>query len=190
MSYKQVYAQIQGRSIHVPRNFVRDVILAVTGIQSVRVFRTTLDPTKCRGFYVPARNTNHPFVKQAGTNVIVLSRSLNRCWERFVFVKELMHILDSPADATDTGDAFELALTQLTGPGSPRLSVQTVAEINAFWMALGVLCPEPVRQQMKIDRQAGHITDYQIALQLLIPEQYVPRLFHPIYENLIFPIIN
>jgi hypothetical protein len=127
---------------------VRDLVLTDVGVQSVRVIQTSLDIQKCRDFYLPAGNPNHP-VCQVGTHLIALACGMNRCWTRFVMIKELMHFLDRRDEATDTGAAFELSLSQLTGPGSPNMSKQTVAEIRAFHEALGVLCPEPIRLQMQ-----------------------------------------
>jgi hypothetical protein len=182
MSYAALYASCQSVPPHISRGFLYDHVLTLTGVPRIRHFRTTLDVSSCRGFYLSARNTQHPFVQQAGARVIVTARGLNRCWERFVYVKELMHSFDDPSESTDTGERFEELLGEIMGPISPE-NVQGLAEVNCFWMALGVLCPEPVRQAFHADREAGRIDDYSIALKLLIPQGYVPRLFEPRYSD-------
>ncbi len=57
-------------------------------------------------------------------------------------------------------------------------------------MALGVLCPEELRQQLARERADKHTDDYAIALKLRMPQLYVPLLFDARYENLIQKAIN
>lgn len=147
------------------------------------MIKTTLDTDRCRGFFLSAQNTDHPFVRQHGTTVIVLARSLNKCWERFVFVKELMHLFDGSIEMTDTGEAFERQLSELQF-GGPDLQPQTLSEFHCFWMALACLCPEHIRTKFAVDRDAGRIDDYAVALQLRIPQLYVPRLFEDRYDRM------
>lgn len=150
--------------------------------------KTEMDVNVCRGFYLSANNKEHPIVKQFGTDVIVLARSLNECWTRFVFIKELMHLFDKPQEATDTGAAFETLLGELTGPPITR-SEQYLSEIECFWMALAALCPENVRQELVTQRASGHIDDYEIALKLMIPKQFIPSLCSPQFPAILRGIL-
>lgn len=120
-------------------------------------------------------------VRQFGGSIVVVARGLNRCWERFVYVKELMHIFDDVEEATDSGEKFELMLEELAMPSSKDFSPQTEAEIKCFWRALGVLCPERTRIEMAEKRKKGQIDDYGIALAFRIPQQYVRYLFELSY---------
>jgi hypothetical protein len=52
------------------------------------------------------------------------------------------------------------------------------------------LCPEKSRLAYKADIDKGHIDYYSIALQLRIPEQYVPSLFAKHYLDTIGKIIG
>ena len=106
-----------------------------------------------------------------------------------VMVKELMHLLDEVEEATDTGDEFETMLSELNVPSKEK-SPQTLAELKAFWMALGVLCPENIRLELQREREEGRIDDYSIALRLRIPEAYVHNLFTPRYSVNIQAIIG
>jgi hypothetical protein len=184
MSYKELNSYCQTLPIYIRRNLIRDKILALNGINRLRVMVTTLDTTQCRGFYLSAQNTNHQFVQQHGAHVIVLARGLNRCWQRMVFVKELMHIFDKPLEATDTGDKFETSLSEMMDPRSSEIIPQTTSEINCFWMALAALCPEEKRIELQKDYHKGKIDEYGIALKFKIPQLYVKnRLFHPKYRE-------
>lgn len=178
MSYQALYAHCQGFEPHVRRNAVRDKAQELTGVERLSTVKTTLDATLCRGFYLSARNTQHRLVAQLGGHVIALARDLDPRWERFVYVKELMHLFDDPTEATDTGDQFETLLEEFVAPQQVR-SLQMKSEIKSFWMALGVLCPESHRQRFMGERENGQIDDYAIALTLRIPELYIPTLFHP-----------
>jgi hypothetical protein len=182
MSYKAIYDSIQQRDLHIERNFIRDQVLATVCVDSVRIVASGLDTSIVRGLYLSAKNADHPLVRQMGGHVIVVARSLNRCWQRFVTVKELMHMLDEQHESTDNGDSFDKVLSELSAP-SASYSPQTLSEINAFWKALGVLCPERQRLQFKADRQNNKIDDYSIALQLRIPEFYVQRLMDDRFEK-------
>lgn len=117
-----------------------------------------------------------------------MARGLNRCWYRFVFVKELMHMLDSPDEAADNAATFDLLLTELSGHGSLEKSNAYYSEMKAFWMALGLLCPEGVRQQIKGDKAAG-ASDYSLAYRLKIPELYVRHIINPLFEDEILPFL-
>ncbi len=73
-------------------------------------------------------------------------------------------------------------------PYGPAESPQARAEYMAFWMALGVLCPEKLRQELAEERAAGRTDDYAIALRLRIPQLYVSMLLSPNYRRLLDPI--
>ena len=92
MSFADLHDFCQEQPIHVNRNVVRAKIYELAGIDRIAYMRTSLDTTKCRGFYVSPQNKDHPIVKQFGCHVVVSARDLNRCWERFVVVKEMMHV--------------------------------------------------------------------------------------------------
>lgn len=152
---------------------------------------SAMDISVCRGMYLSAQNTNNRFVQQHGNHVIVLARELkeNYCWSRFIFIKELMHLFDDPKEATDSGDAFDKLLSELSGPGTES-SYQFQSELKCFWMALAAFCPEENRREFEKQRADGHIDNYGIALQLRIPEQYVPRLFENRYRVIIDQLIS
>lgn len=179
MPYGDLYDHCQPLPLHVSRKLVKDKIEEMHGIR-VAVVKTDLDTTVCRGMYFSPRNTTRRIVQQLGCHVVVLPRvGNNRCWERFVEVKEYMHVFDKEDEATDTGEAFDQLLREFSTM-KPSPSPQMTSEIKAFWRAMGLLCPEPARQQLHEER-AGGLSDYQIALRLRIPQLYVPSLFEDWY---------
>lgn len=187
MSYGELYDYCQKQNPHISRDLIRDKVLQLTGVNRISVVKSAMEIEVCRGYFLSARNTDHQFVRQHGTHVIVLARGMNRCWDRFVYIKwdrfvyikELMHLFDQDAEKTGTAEEFDRQLTELFGgPLTPdNASPQIISENKAFWMALGALCPESARQECKglIDKEL--IDEYGIALKLRIPQQYVNRLF-------------
>ena len=95
----------------------------------------------------------HPFVKQNGY-VVVTARGLPPVWDRFIFLKELMHIFDDADEATDSGDAFENLLAEFTQHTHTPWSPQMEAEIDSFWMAANAMCPEQSRLELKVRFEA------------------------------------
>jgi hypothetical protein len=184
MSFQQVYQHCQSLPAKLGRNELTKFVTEVVNKGPVRSVRSSLDVTRCRAYYFAANNKNHPIQALFGSNVIVLARGLNACWERFVYVKELMHHLDNEEESTDTGEEFEQMLAELT-PGVGVNSPQTISEIACFWKALALFCPEGRRLELGVERATGKLDDYAIALQLRIPEAYVPYLFNGRYASML-----
>lgn len=189
MPYKELYDFCQTLSPKISRRDIRKKSLELMSVPRIRHVRTTIDTNISRGYFLRPQNSSHQIVSAIGNYAIVTARDLNYCWERFVYVKELMHIFSAQAQATDTGEKFEALLNEFTGP-STTISPQMEAEFDAFWMALGVLCPERKRLEYKKAKEDMQIDDYSIALDLRIPQQYVPRLFDARYQPAIRRIIS
>lgn len=189
--FKDLYDFCQNLDPKVSRRQVEQKTLEITDVKKIKAIKTTLDTTACRGFFLSAQNTEHRIVQQLGCDVIVLARDQNYCWERFVQTKELMHLFDSDDEPTNSAEKFEKLLTDLEVPsamGAP--SKQIISDIKGFWMALACLCPEKHRVEFENLRDKEHIDNYGIALQLRIPEQYVPLLFQPRYKKIIEGLIE
>jgi len=177
MKYGDLYDACQAAP-SVGRKLFRDLIGQGCGVR-IKVAKTDMDVSVCRGMFLSPQNTKHRIVQQLGCAVVVMARNgNNRCWERLVETKEYMHVFDGVDEATDSGDEFNLLLKEFTVGASLQRSPQMMGEIKAFWRALGVLCPETHRQQLIKDKEAG-LSDYQAALRLKIPELYIPSLFEP-----------
>ena len=176
MSYSDLYSQFAEETRHVKRTEFKDAAIQIMGINKISVMRTEMDTSICRGCFLKPTNTEHPFVKRFGGNIIVTARGMNRCWDRFVYCKELMHIFSSGDDCADTGEGFEDLMTDLTNyPNTP--SAQFQDEQECFWRALALICPEGRRDEFQKRLLKYEISEHDIALQLKIPEVYVPRLF-------------
>lgn len=181
MSYADLYEFCQTQRLHIGRNVVRDRILQITGLPRIPVTIVDIDTAHCRGFYLSAKNPENRMVQQFGGHLIAVARGLNRCWQRFVVVKEMMHLFGDETNAVDSGELFE-ELLQDFAVSSADTSPQMSSEYDCFWMALGALCPEQKRLEYQEKRLNQEIDDYAIALELRIPQQYVTRLFERRYK--------
>lgn len=181
MSFKELFEYAQSLEIYIKRNAIRDRAADICGVGRINIVRSGLDIDKCRGYWLTPQNEDHPLVKQFGTHIVVVAREQNRCWERFVIVKELMHLFDTPQQKTSTPKAFTNLLSEFSAPMSVW-SDQFHSEVDSFWQALAVLCPQNVRNEFREQRQQDKIGDLDIALKLKIPEAYVPRLFEERFD--------
>lgn len=115
------------------------------------------------------------------------SHTGNMCMERFIVVKEMMHLFDDDDEKCDTGEAFD-DLVQLFLQTTTETTQPFESEIKCFWRALGLLCPQSYipEFQKEIDERGDSDLDtvyYDIALRLKIPQQYVPHLFTERYQK-------
>jgi hypothetical protein len=188
MAYSDLYEHCQTLSPRIKRNAIRDKVLALTGVERITHVRTTLDVAKTRGFYLSASNRDHRLVQQCGTHVVVTARGLEQNEERFIYIKELMHLFDRVDAATDSGDKFEVQLNEFA-PTKDR-SPQGVAEIVCFYRALSCICPETHRKDYQSKREDGRIDDYAISLEVGLPLYYVPRLFSGGYTDIVTWLCN
>ena len=128
-----------------------------------------------------AKNSGHWLVHMFGSSVIVLARGMNRCWDRAILLKELMHLWDDPDEMVDTGDAFE---RQLSGMSVSDFGHKPVsAELLCVWKAILLFCREEERQHLLQTAANGPTDTYAVALQLRMPELYVPLLLGKEYED-------
>jgi Zn-dependent peptidase ImmA (M78 family) len=190
MSYVDLHQHCCGLNPYIKRKAIYEKVLKIKGVSRVAHVIMELDTTSCRGLYLSSKNTNHPFVRQNGGHVVVTARGLSSVWQRFVFLKELMHVFDDPDEATDSGDAFERLLAEFTQPTPTQgWSPQMEAEIDSFWMATNLICPQKARDSLR-SRASDPDELPKIAKEVGIPESHVQYLFAANYEQIIAEIIE
>lgn len=183
--FAQTVDAYQGEKQYVSRNKLRDKAVEIAGIEKVSHARTGMDLGVTRGLWLTPTNSDHHFTRQFGGHVILTKRGLNTCWERMVYVKELMHLFDEEDGRASTGEEFDYLLGEFASQGEVERSPQWDSETIAVWRALAVLCPEEARQAFAKERNAVTIDDYEIALRLKLPQFHVPKLFSPTFERML-----
>lgn len=194
MSYKQLFDHCQNLPIAISRNAIKAKLLEITGKEKLPVVLSrSLRAKDCRGLFLSVES-NSDWVRQNGSDVVVLSHEIfnktpngNMCMERFIIVKEMMHLFDVPEEMCDTGDEFD-NLVQLFLQTTSEFTPQFNSEVDCFWKALGLLCPQDKIPEFQNELDNRGETDvatvyYDIALRLRIPQQYVPHLFTDRYRK-------
>ena len=188
MSYRQLYARAQDQPGKVSTRWMRDQIIDITPVTTVKEQWTGLiDETQLRGFYIEGP-LGPPIPLAENEVLITLARSLNRDWRRIVYTKELMHSFDTDEEKADTAEKFELQMEDLGDPSS-EMSPQARAEIKAFWRALGVLCNADLRDQFRLAFEREEMSAAIIAARLRIPERYIRHLVRTDFQNIIDPLM-
>jgi hypothetical protein len=111
-----------------------------------------------------------------GRPAIVIARDQSEEWQRFVTIKELMHVFDQPLARVGTPEDFSSLVDGLTSPPSGDVSDALLSEGLALFMALGVVCQELRRQGFVRRVKSGELTAAQVAHELRIPVPYVHHL--------------
>ena len=173
--FSTLYDYCQNLQPKVSTKKIADKVKEIRG-KCPKIIKTSGDNGILRGFFVSSDNLTHNVYKNLGTDIIFINRELNHCWYRFVYTKELMHIFDSPLEHVNTDECFKTLLSDFEVQSPINNNAPFNSETLAFWRALSCLCPEKSRQEFLIAYTKGHIDTYGIALQLRIPEQYIPKL--------------
>jgi hypothetical protein len=98
----------------------------------------------------------------------------------------MMHLFDCLDEQTPTAESFTSLLTEfvVTLPDSQESKAMS-SEVRALYMALACLCPEQRRLEYAQQYASGQVDLYNIAVQLRIPQQYVPHLLLPQFPEII-----
>ena len=120
---------------------------------------------------------------------IFIAHGLTRQFERFVVIKELMHLYFGPDGggiyATDSQVALENHIQEMFNAAADIHSKQVKAEKLALWMAIAVLTPENQRLQYLGDAAAIE----SVAEELRIPLHTAKALLSSHYDQEISNIL-
>lgn len=184
MSYRKLYERVQPGNGRVSTRQIKDIVIEVSNITSVReVWTGNLDAKKVRGFYIEGP-IGEPVTLAANEVLIVLPRSLTKDWRRIVYAKELMHAFDEPDEKADTRERFDRQIERVADP-TAAISPQFVAEVKALWRALGVLCSESARSEFRRLIAERVMSDSVVAAHLRIPELFIGTLVRDDFEEII-----
>ena len=193
MSFAALYAHCQSLAVPIKRPELILKICELTKRQDpIRVMVSDdMDITVIYGFIIWPGDTNHAYAKFCGMEpIIVIARGLHAYDQRFVVVKELMHLFDDALERVSTAEEFETLLSEFSVPAPTPPSAAMQSESKAVWMALAAMCPESLRQALQRKREKGEMTDADIADHLKIPQQFVPHLFVPNFKEIVAYLIR
>lgn len=176
MSYAKLYDAAQGLQGKISTRWLRDEAIGLSSITKIKEQWTgVLDESSIRGFFVEGP-LEPPVPLEENEALIVLARSLNKHWRRFVYTKELMHVFDEPDEKANTPEKFD-AQAEKFGDPSAQTSPQYRAESKAFWRAIAILCREEKRLEYKAAIDAEEMSLEVVSTALQIPSVYARHLF-------------
>lgn len=151
-----------------------------------------LDPEISLGHIKQYREPRVPYdADPKWVTEIRYSRDLDLPHRRYVCCKELMHVFDSAAERTDSPEKFEQLLEEIETPLPTQLASQMyLSEDRTKWMAILALCPGPVRDKFKPEWEAGTLSDYEVALELQLPEILISTIMSERYETVFDALIG
>lgn len=170
----------------------RDVVPAIkqlTGQDKIYFVEAELDTEVSFGHFKRFRERSIPYAEPVWITEVRYARSLNTCWRRFVCCKELMHAFDTKEELADTPDKFRRLLNELElRPPTP--SPMLYSESRAVWRAMAALAPARLIAPLEERYAAGEITDYEIALELRVPEFYVAHIMDEAFPEVVKALRN
>ena len=190
MSYAKLYEWAQTQETSIKRTAIRDKVAELVGYP-IGFCQDELDVNILRGYWLKGSQIDdskfRSFSKDNGAVVVWARDNLNRCWSRLVVVKELMHAFDEAESNTSNPQDFENLIEYFSAgvvnPSNPQ--AQIIAENSALLRALGILCPQKDISSLRDLRNAGSISDYDVALAFRMPEQFVPIVLEPSFAETI-----
>jgi hypothetical protein len=152
-------------------------------VGEIALYPCKLDTSISLGHIVYDQDRTSPYNGTHDVAIICFSDELNRCWQRLVCTKELMHVFDGTQGRTNSRDRFITLLAELeTAPRYEDASAMFKTERDALWKAILVLCPERLhRQYIKPGLTAEEIGD--VAQSLRVPVQAVRAIASPYYQT-------
>lgn len=185
MPYKKAHANRQKEGLNLPLEwYFNDAnhVALVDGIEIISV--EDLNPAHVLAYIVKrggaiSNKLTHDYT-------VVLSDYLDDkpVLEKFIATKELMHcyFAEYAPSATSNGLIFEAHMRELFG-NSATTSHQVQAENTAFWMAVGLICPENERIRLKEAYGGTDREDQDIGGMLGIPPGMVSLLFSDQFDD-------
>lgn len=191
MSYSDLYQFRQTLGNYVKHPVILKAAQRCSGKRAFMGCDPKLKIADARSYYIALDDPKHEKYSFAGEqNMIFFSGENNKCWKRFVVVKEAMHLFDDSFGSTSSDEEFEALLNEWSVQAPEGRSPAMKSEIRAFWMALGLCCPESDRVEYQKRLKRGEMTELEIAQELKMPEQYIPSLLGVSYKKIIDHLIT
>lgn len=153
---------------------VAEVVRRKIGRQ-IRFVPVSVEGMLCSVYGYVDNRADEPFV--------IFNSGMNMCWTRFTIVKELMHLYSGTATGfAQGGSTGGIALPMVAAAiESRRVKISEGVDFDdetvALLMALEVLVPWPLRNQLLLMREAG-ASLYQLAKAFLVPMNLIRLLIN------------
>jgi hypothetical protein len=193
MTFSQLYkfsAELKQYPI-VIENVLDAKVAQFTSQDEIYYVPVDIDPEIYLGHIKQYRISNGVYSDSKSVTEIRYFKDLNMCWQRYVCCKELMHAFDTDDERTSNFDRLLELMQEIESPfPSDKQSEMFKSETKTMWMALAVLCPLPVRELLRPFWENGSKSDYEIALELRIPEELIHTIKADTYPSIVQSLID
>jgi len=172
-----------GKSIVVFKSVKEEVESRIDWIGGINLYPVEFKPDDPFGHYeLYCEREDRWDDPETWVALITYRHNLNDCASRLVWFKEIMHVFDGPEAETNSAEKYMTLMSEIENrPISP--SGAYLSELNATWMALLALCPKEFRDDAVARLKANKVTEYEVALEFLIPESVVSALRSDQYDQ-------
>lgn len=187
MPFKTLYNKRQGEPEWLPLSWYVDDALDLQWVaQDLQITRTNALPkAHLRGMIIEHRPNFMPHMLTCRYTIFIAA-GLSKEWERFVALKEIMHLYFGPNGGgiyrTDNSVVLENHINEMFEQSAAISSHQVEAEELARWMAISVLTPATVRKDFQKSLAAGELSIGDIANKLHIPTNIAKNLISNQYD--------
>ncbi len=193
MSFSQLYEfSATLRTLPVKLEGVIDAkVIELTAQDEIYYVPLELEPEVSLGHLKQYREPTGVYADAKWITEVRYFKGLNPCWYRYVCCKELMHLFDTLEERTSSADKLGQLLAEIESPlPDDEQSPMFKSESRTMWMALAVLCPLPLRDYLEPKWADGSMSNYEIALELRIPEIYIPAIKAESYPRIVESLIS
>lgn len=185
MSYSKLVAHFRDREeFPIKIDEITDWLVRHGYQDEISFYAADMDTKILRG--IMTRHVSRPGVYADPKFIVEIKypKSANKCWERMICCKELIHLFDTPTEKTHTAQQIANLTLNLTSPISPSLDFgpDFIVEHMAVTKALLLLAPIEIVEEIRQQYESGSKKPYDVALFFRIPETFVPMLFSPFYR--------
>lgn len=186
MSFRELYEFSQTLAAPVSRRQLRPKICDLARCPPPRVYLDGgMDPKVLRGLFLVPGACGSKFARfDPSCARIVIARNQSADWQRFIEVKELMHLFDQPLETVSSESEFTQLIDEFSAPSSDGVSEAFKSENLGYWMALAVLCPETHRQDLEREIVNGLNID-EVGTSLRLPPEVAGNLFRPNFKSIV-----
>lgn len=187
MPFKPLYNKRQGESEWLPLSwYVEDAKLLQWVGEDLQIKRTDALPKEhLRGMIVEHKPNFMPHMLTCRYTIFIAA-GMSREWERFVALKELMHLYFGPNGGgiyrTDNAVVLENHINEMFEQSADISSHQVEAEKLARWMAISVLTPATARKQFQNALVAEEKSIGAVADELHVPVNIAKALISRQYD--------
>lgn len=194
MQFKDLYELVEAQKLDKPVGFefLRDAIVADADVEEIHVWRLVYNP--------PKREAHFKLVddRTSAYNGEYLVADITYCADLendpaelfFALCKELMHVFDPPETWINTREKFVQFLRDLQNMPVDGGVAGIQSEYRARWMAIVVLCPKTLRDNLVAEINEGRVLELEAAQRLGLPPWMIDVLMDDYYDVALDILLN